>query len=200
MSILLYDNIMIFHLYFCTVITFIVGFNTNVKHVVKLHGFNEPGSYFGFSVGIGYNKNTAKNVILVGAPRSNDPALPDVPRPGVVFACTAYQKIWNCSKLDIYNDSDLHEDVLVRRNESWLGGSIYVSASNIVATCAHKSDDWRDMYLDGECFEFPLEDIPSVSFSVRTYRGMSHHSANFGFGTSVHYTKVGRVMTYIIIG
>ncbi|XP_045180509.2 integrin alpha-9-like isoform X2 [Mercenaria mercenaria] len=152
-----------------------VGFNIDVINTVTLRGFSDPGSYFGYSVGIAVNDNTGNKWILVGAPRSNDPAFPNVPRPGAVFACTLpSQGNSTCTKLNIDETKGL-DSVNIGgrtitfkhgRNDSWLGGSIDVftsGSSNVFATCAHK---WyntyfyevRDyVYMQGLCYEVPLD-------------------------------------------
>ncbi|XP_053382555.1 integrin alpha-4-like [Mercenaria mercenaria] len=152
-----------------------VGFNIDIKDTVTLRGFSDPGSYFGYSVGIAVNQNTGNKWILVGAPRSNDPDLPDVPRPGAVFACTLpSQGNSTCTKLNIDETQGLDNvnfggrsvNFKHGRNNSWFGGSIDVmmsGSSDIFATCAHK---WyntyfyeeRDfIYMQGLCYEVPLD-------------------------------------------
>ncbi|XP_060604732.1 integrin alpha-4-like, partial [Ruditapes philippinarum] len=151
------------------------GFNIETKDAVTLEGYPDSDSHFGYSVGIADDQNSANRWILVGAPRSNDPLLQQVPRPGVVFACTfPSQGTSTCTKLNIDENMNAESYTLEGksynynpgRDHSWLGGSIDVLTSgsaDVFATCAHKWTneidlDSRDiLYMTGFCYEVPLD-------------------------------------------
>ncbi|XP_045177932.2 integrin alpha-9-like [Mercenaria mercenaria] len=202
-------------------IYFTAGFNIDTKNTVSLRGYSDPGNYFGYSVGIAVRKHTEDNWIVVGAPRSNDPELPDVQRPGAVFACNITSKgNSNCTKLDIDKTEGLDnvqlngKQIIFKhgRNNSWLGGSIDVvtsGSSEKIAICAHRWCNtyfYGHSYMTGLCYEMPLDlnmtnvkKIPALvdgsQYMKRLQDGDNFvQKINYGFGglgISIHYTKNG---------
>lgn len=56
---LLSVDIVLFYIVFCYFFVLMDGFNIDIKGTVMLRGLNvDPGSYFGYSVGIGVIKST----------------------------------------------------------------------------------------------------------------------------------------------
>ncbi|KAL4233421.1 hypothetical protein ACF0H5_008102 [Mactra antiquata] len=200
------------------------GFNINVQNPKFINGSSAPGSYFGFTVALA--PTHSETWILVGAPKSYNPTMPGVKRPGAVHRCNLLSNgDPECTILNIDNKTNLESvtfgglSVTFRhgKDDSWLGGSLEVgpSSSSAFATCAPK---WynryfmNEYYMSGMCYEIPIdfnmENVRKLPAFINARRLTAlidgkavNNYAYAGLGTSLHFSEGdGNSMDHLVMG
>ncbi|KAL6264541.1 hypothetical protein P5V15_004646 [Pogonomyrmex californicus] len=131
-------------------------------------------SYFGFSVALYAGVN--ESLLLVGAPRANSSAEPDIIEPGVVFKC---QMNGICQEwmLDVVHNAPLRFENLInqKKDNSWFGATIAVQdkAEPRVVVCGPR---WRYTvinesveYMNGICYETLATNISDFDKTMEWY-------------------------------
>ncbi|XP_020284069.1 integrin alpha-PS4-like [Pseudomyrmex gracilis] len=118
---------------------------------------DERRSYFGFSVAL--YANAMESLVLVGAPRANSSALPQVTEPGTVFKCapnTNTCEEWVVDKtgngIQFYNKFSVNQ----LKNNAWIGATIVAgkdeNATRVVVCGPRWINKKHYWFMNGICY------------------------------------------------
>ncbi|XP_024893200.1 integrin alpha-9-like [Temnothorax curvispinosus] len=127
-----------------------------------MHESGARESYFGFSVALYVGAN--ETLLLVGAPRANSSALPNVMEPGTVFKCAmnGVCKEWVVDKTGNGRVSSHPPEKFVNqiKDNAWIGATIAVQNKTEarVVVCGPRwinniiKDNWLNWNMNGICY------------------------------------------------
>ncbi|XP_022797402.1 integrin alpha-6-like [Stylophora pistillata] len=127
-----------------------LGYNLETELPVIRRG--DTGSYFGFSVASHSYKDFSTpqrnhSWMLVGAPKGNRTALPQIESPGVVYKCD-FATNAQCSELELDKKGNINGD---QKENGWFGVSVMSEGhdANVMA-CSH-----RLLHIEGSFYTYP---------------------------------------------
>ncbi|KAJ7389988.1 Integrin alpha [Desmophyllum pertusum] len=172
----------------CCIIEHSFGYNLETELPVIRRG--DAGSYFGFSVAShsfeAFDTKQNQSWLLVGAPKANNTAVPQLANPGVVYKCD-FSKDPQCLEVAFDTKGNRNGD---QKDNSWFGVSVMSSGHDgYVMACSH-----RLLHVEGSFFTYPGRCIGAADLEGRFKRDIydfcetkNQNKANAGGTDTINY-------------
>ncbi|XP_020611532.1 integrin alpha-9-like [Orbicella faveolata] len=169
------------------------SFGYNIETELPVIRRGDAGSYFGFSVANHafeqFLDQKNQSWLLVGAPKANNSAVPEIASPGVVYRCD-FRNDQGCEEVPFDKKGNTAGD---RKDNAWFGVSVISSGYNgYVMACTH-----RLLHIEGSFYTYPGRCIGTASLEGNILRTINYETceqknqnkANRGGPDTINYKE-----------